>query len=192
MNALDAGLAAVAACHAGVSLRAAARALRHFPGVEGRLEKIGTTGRSPIYVDEAYHPIAFRPLLDAVRELHPRRRIVVLFEPRNTGGRREICQKELPDSLAKADVVLVSPAIEVAYFHPPFDHKRLCRDLRKRGVHTIALAKIEDVTGEILHHWRDGDVIVVSLSLIRGEVTNTLVRLLQQAASARNKKPDTA
>jgi UDP-N-acetylmuramate: L-alanyl-gamma-D-glutamyl-meso-diaminopimelate ligase len=191
MNALNAALAAVAAGHAGVSLRAAARALLRFPGVEGRLEKIGTAGRSPIYVDEAYHPIAFRALLDAVQELHPRRRVVVLFEPRNTGGRREICQKELPDSLAKADVVLVSPSIEVAYFHPPFDHKSLCRDLCKRGVQAIPLARIDDVTDEILSHWRDGDVVVISFSLIRGELTNTLARLLQQAASARNKKSDT-
>lgn len=187
MNALNAALAAVAAGHAGVSLRAAARALHSFPGVEGRLEKIGTAGRSPIYADEAYHPIALRPLLDAVRELHPRRRIFLLFEPRNTGGLREICQKELPDSLAKAHVVLVAPAIEVAYFHPPFDHQRLCRDLRRRGVKATALGKIEDVADEILHHWRNGDVIVVSFSLIRGELMNRLVRLLQETASSQNK-----
>ncbi len=183
MNAVDAALAAVAARHAGVTRRQAARALREFPGVEGRLEKIGTAGRSIIYADEAYLPIALGPLLDAVRKQHPRRRIVVLFEPRYTGGRHGMIQRELPECLGAADVVMAGPAIEIASVDPPFDHELLCRNLRKRGVKAVALGKLDDVTGQIQRLWRDGDVVVVSFSLIRGELTGRLVRLVQQAAA---------
>jgi UDP-N-acetylmuramate: L-alanyl-gamma-D-glutamyl-meso-diaminopimelate ligase len=179
MNALDAALAAVAARQAGVSLRESAGALRHFPGVEGRLEIIGKPGLSVIYADEAYHPIALRPLLDAVKKRHPRRRIIFIFEPRYTGGRLGMCQKELPDALAKADVVIACPAIEVMRFDKPFDHKLLCRDLRKRGLQAVTVAKIDDTVETAPRLCRDGDIVIVSFSLIRSELTDRLVQALQ-------------
>lgn len=181
MNALDAALAAVMSGRAGIPLRRAARALQSFPGVEGRLEVIGRAGRTVIYADEAYHPIAVRPLLDAVRKRHPGRRILFMFEPRYTGGRHGLCQRELPESLARADVVIASPSVEVGRVAQAFNHRLLCRELSRRGVKAVALKTLDDIVDVAPRICRDGDVIVVSFSLIRGALAEKLSQAVRQS-----------
>ncbi len=184
-NALDAALASVIAGHAGVSLHKAARALCDFPGVEGRFEKIAAVGRTVVYADEAYLPIAISPLLMTLRKRHPRRRLVMVFEPRYTGGRDAFCQEELPGCLANADRVIIAPSIEVTVDKKPFDHKLLCRDLRKAGVEATAVNNLDDVINQVLKLHSDGDIIMVSLAMNRSEVTQKLVRALKQTIGTR-------
>ena len=188
MNALNAGLAAVMAGAAGVSLEEAALGLRCFPGVEGRLEKITTVGRTVIYTDEAYLPMAIAPLLQSLRKRHPGRRIVFLFEPRHTGGRNGVCQKELPGCLAAADVVLMGPPTEITVYEQPFDQRLLCRELKRAGVEAVALKDLEDldhVTAQALRHCRDGDILLGSFSLNRTGLLSQLITVLQTALKLR-------
>jgi UDP-N-acetylmuramate: L-alanyl-gamma-D-glutamyl-meso-diaminopimelate ligase len=187
MNALNAALAAVMARQAGVPLEKSARALASFRGVEGRLEIIASVGRSRVYVDEAYHPLALRATLEALRSRHPRRRIVLLFEPRYTGGADGPWKQELPRSLTGAvDVVIAGPAVELEAKERPFDVPGSCRALRRRGVKAYAVAELDAIEQAAARHCREGDIVLISLSLIRGELTDRVCSALKQALAAQD------
>jgi UDP-N-acetylmuramate: L-alanyl-gamma-D-glutamyl-meso-diaminopimelate ligase len=183
MNVRNAALAAVAALDAGVSLKRAAAALRAFPGVEGRQEIVAQSRDTIVYADEANHPIAVRALIEAIRLRHPRRRVVFVLEPRNTGGGDGLCQRELPGSLAAADLVVVAPPVEICVHQKPFDSRRLCRGLRKRGVSAHAVAKLEDLAARASQLCRPGDVIIVSLAMGRDAITQRIAQAACGGAS---------
>jgi UDP-N-acetylmuramate: L-alanyl-gamma-D-glutamyl-meso-diaminopimelate ligase len=164
MNALNAALAMTAAETFGVGLSQAAAALAHFPGVGGRQEILARLGRSVIYADETYHPVAMRPLLESLKGRHPGQRIIVLFGPSNTGGRQGICQRDLPTALQAASLVVLFPAYDA---HPPpsgpFDNRKLVSDLTKLGVSVRAAASLPEMITHATSYFRSGDVILICM-----------------------------
>jgi len=165
MNVRNAALAAVAAGRMGVSLINAATALAAFPGVDGRQELLAVDGRTAVYQDDAYLPMAVQGLLEAIRQRHRSQRIVFFFVPRYTGGRDAWCQRELPDCMVEADVAVVASALEPVVPPKPFDHRRLCRELRQRGLDAHPVLNITKMARLAERLCRPGDVVVISLCL---------------------------
>lgn len=195
MHARNAAIAAVIARHAGVSLKHSSLALRDFPGVEGRLEPVGHDKGLPIYTDEAYHPLALRATLDAVRGQHPKRRLVLLFEPRYTLGEDGPWKQALPESIAEnADVVIATPPVELWKLARPFSISGFCRRLRALGTeahHVKGISAMEPAVRRLCH---PGDVVVISFSMLRAEATADVVELLKEvlrepSAHQEKKKP---
>jgi UDP-N-acetylmuramate: L-alanyl-gamma-D-glutamyl-meso-diaminopimelate ligase len=163
MNALNAALAMSAAAQYDVSLQQSAAALAVFPGVGGRQEILARIGRSVIYADEAYHPVAMRPLLQSLKDRHPGQRIIVLFGPSNTGGRHGICQRDLPGSLQAASLAVLFPAYDA---HPPpvpFDNRKLVRDLTRLGVTVRSAASLPEMIKHATGYFSSGDVILICM-----------------------------
>lgn len=180
MNALNAALASVAAEKAGVSLKDAAAALENFPGVEGRMELLKKIGKTIIYTDEAYHPLALAALLEAAKKRHPRQRLVVIFEPRYTGDRHGICQKELPDSLRVADLVIAGPHANTFRFDQPFNDGLFHRELRKRGVRVAPLASMEKAGEAASGLCREGDIVIIALQTVHDALIDGICEAIQQ------------
>ena len=168
MNVLDAALAVMAAKHFGVAPSEAAAVLGDFPGLHNRqeMEEIGDV---TLVRDKATHPRSLAGLFEAMRQRHPGRRLVSFLQPRATGGREWVYQKELPSVLAAADqVVLVPP-----YEHQPRPGQQwpggsFCLDqladetLDAGGRVTKATDAVEavDLLGATL---KSGDVVVLSV-----------------------------
>ncbi|RBP43683.1 UDP-N-acetylmuramate: L-alanyl-gamma-D-glutamyl-meso-diaminopimelate ligase [Roseimicrobium gellanilyticum] len=187
MNARNAALATVMAQHAGVTPKKAAQALRTFPGVEGRLDLVAQGMRSRIYTDEAYHPLALRATLDALRSRHPSRRIVLLFEPRYTGGARGPWIQALPGSVAaSANLVIASPPVELHSYARPFSTTGFCRRLRTLGVQAVAAPSLPAMEASIRRWCQPGDVVVISFSMIRQDETAHLTRVLREVLEIRD------
>lgn len=183
LNVMNAALAAVLALSQGVSLAESAQALATFPGVKGRQELIGRLGRSFLYADEAYHPLAVRALLADMKARHPERRLVVVLYPLNTGGRSGAAQRELPDSLRAASVVLLFPAHNrQPAVEGSFSDRKLLLDLRRRGVVADSLSRRFGLIELTLKHFREGDVLLLCLppgsDAMREGVVATLVSSL--------------
>jgi len=83
--------------------------LDSFLNVKRRLERWGDFNGAPFYDDFAHHPTAIRETLDAVRQKHPSKRVIAVFEPRTNTTVKNIFQKELADALANADVIFIAP-----------------------------------------------------------------------------------
>jgi UDP-N-acetylmuramate: L-alanyl-gamma-D-glutamyl-meso-diaminopimelate ligase len=187
MTARNAALAVVMARQAGVAPKKAAQALQTFPGVEGRLEVVAEGRRSRIYTDEAYHPLALKGTLDAVRSRHPSRRIVLLFEPRYTGGSHGPWTNALPESVAAStDLVIAGPPVELISRARSFSTAGFCRRLRALGVQAAEAPNLLAMEAPIRRWCQPGDVVVISFSMIRQNETAHLTRVLREVLEIRD------
>jgi len=85
----------------------AARALSAFDGVARRFEKKGEKNGVRVVDDYAHHPTEVAATLSAARQVHPKSRIVALFQPHLFSRTRDFA-REFGRALNGADVALVT------------------------------------------------------------------------------------
>jgi UDP-N-acetylmuramate: L-alanyl-gamma-D-glutamyl-meso-diaminopimelate ligase len=107
-NALNATAAAALAAGQGVPREAIVEALSTFRSVRRRLEVRAEIGGITIIDDFAHHPTAIRETLRALRAAYPGRRLWAVLEPRSNTLRRNVFERELVESLALADRVVLA------------------------------------------------------------------------------------
>ena len=107
-NALNATAAAALAAGQGISAAAITEALATFQSVKRRLEVRAEINSITIIDDFAHHPTAIRETLRALRAAYPGRRLFAVLEPRSNTLRRNVFERELVDSLALADEVILA------------------------------------------------------------------------------------
>lgn len=107
-NALNATAAAALAFGQGVPLGAITEALATFESVKRRLEVRAEIDGITIIDDFAHHPTAIRETLKALRGAYPGRRLWAVLEPRSNTLRRNVFERELVESLALADRVVLA------------------------------------------------------------------------------------
>ena len=103
----DAGAAWAVAKKLGVAKNVIKQALESFGGLERRFEFRGEAGGVRIYDDYAHHPTAVTANIKAVRELYPKKKIWVVFQP-HMHSRLQTLFVEFQKSLRVADRVIVS------------------------------------------------------------------------------------
>ena len=168
MNVRNAAMAALAARHFGVSLEASAEALSLFEGVMYRQDRC-EIGSCTLVRDKATHPFALRHLYQALRQQHPGRRIVSAIQPRATGGKSWVYQRDLPDALTAADEVILlgsyehDPQSRQSWRGGSFCVDQLVRDLRCRSVPVALIERDEDLETAVRSCVRHGDVVVLTL-----------------------------
>ena len=106
-NILNAIAAIAAARHAGVAVEESINALVSFAGVKRRLENKGEYRGITIYDDFAHHPTEIRCTLQAFSEHHPRRRMIVAFEPRSNTMQMGVHAGELKKALSFATELFI-------------------------------------------------------------------------------------
>jgi UDP-N-acetylmuramate--alanine ligase len=107
-NVRNALAALAAAREMGASLEAAVAGLAEFHGMARRFEMKGQHEDVVVVDDYAHHPTEIAATLCAARELHPRRRVVVVFQPHLYSRTRDFA-KEFGEALATADLALIAP-----------------------------------------------------------------------------------
>ena len=110
-NAQNALAACAAAAELDVGWEATRAALAEFSGVGRRMESRGEMtlhGRRVLLVDDyAHHPAEIAATLSALREAHPRRRIVVVFQPHRFTRTRDL-MGALAAAVSAADAAVVT------------------------------------------------------------------------------------
>lgn len=167
MNVRNAAMAVLAASHFGVSPERSAEALGKFQGVENRQEE-HCIGESILLTDKATHPQALQALTDALRQRFPGRRLVSVIQPRATGGRNWVYQKELPAVLALFDAVMLTEPYEHRPQQPqvwektPFCLDQLAEALEEGCKVTTRARKLEDIPAALEEILMPGDVVVLT------------------------------
>ena len=101
--------AAVAVCiNLGVSVNIIKKALKNFSGVQRRMTKIFTKNKNEFFDDYAHHPTEICSILDGVKKVYQKRKIITVFEPHRY-SRVVSLKKEFSKSFIKSDLVLVCP-----------------------------------------------------------------------------------
>ena len=168
MNIRNAAMAAMAAAHFGVGLAQSAAALQLFQGVEKRQDE-RPIGNCTLVQDKASHPHALEELARALRQRFPGRRLVSIIQPRATGGKEWIYQRNLPRALSHFDqVVLTSPHEHnppptQVWANDPFCLDLLAFGLKSRSVDVVIARSIPEIETAIRGHICDEDVAVLTV-----------------------------
>ncbi len=162
-NALNATAAAALAAGQGVPTAAIIEALATFQSVKRRLEVRAEVAGVTLIDDFAHHPTAIRETLRALRSAYPGRRLWAVLEPRSNTLRRNVFERELVDSLALADEVVLAavfkseaiPALE------RLDPDHVLSALTTRNVPAVLCADADAIVANITPRLRPGDIVAI-------------------------------
>ncbi len=162
-NAMNATAAAALAAGQGVPVAAIVEALASFKSVKRRLEVKAEVRGVTVIDDFAHHPTAIRETLRALRGAYKGRRLWAVLEPRSNTLRRNVFERELVDSLALADEVVMaavfkSDAIPVLERMEPLN---VVEALRSRGVPAVLCADADSIVAEMAPRLKAGDVVAI-------------------------------
>ena len=162
-NALNATAAAALAAGQGIAAEAISQALRTFKSVKRRLEVRAEVAGVTVIDDFAHHPTAIRETLRALRTAYRGRRLVAVLEPRSNTLRRNVFERELVESLALADEVVLanvfkSEAISQAERLEP---AHVVQALQAKGIRSMLCADADEVVHELAPHLHEGDVVAI-------------------------------
>jgi UDP-N-acetylmuramate--alanine ligase len=177
-NVANAAMAAVAALEAGADLTAASRALARFAGVARRFEHRGEVRGVRIVDDYAHHPTEVAATIEAARQSHDGR-IVVVFQPHRYSRTAALAEQFGP-ALAAADEVVVTDVYPAGEQPVPGVTGRLVADAvdRVRGGGTRYVERPDDLVDTVWTVLRPGDLC---LTLGAGDVTALADRLLERS-----------
>ena len=162
-NALNATAAAAVAAGQGVPVEAIIEALGSFRSVKRRLEVRAEVKGVTVIDDFAHHPTAIRETLRALRASYPGRRLWAVLEPRSNTLRRNVFERELVESLAAADEVVLagvfkSDAIPEAERLEP---GHVISALNGRNVPAKLCADADVIVSEVAPRVLPGDVVAI-------------------------------
>ncbi|HEY0786707.1 MAG TPA: UDP-N-acetylmuramate:L-alanyl-gamma-D-glutamyl-meso-diaminopimelate ligase [Acidobacteriaceae bacterium] len=162
-NALNATAAAALAAGQGVPAAAIVEALATFESVKRRLEVRAVVDGITIIDDFAHHPTAIRETLRALRAAYPASRLWAVLEPRSNTLRRNVFERELVESLAVADRVVVAGVFrqesipEGERLHP----EAILLGLAEAGREAALYAHADEIVRRLVPELAEGDVVAI-------------------------------
>jgi UDP-N-acetylmuramate: L-alanyl-gamma-D-glutamyl-meso-diaminopimelate ligase len=162
-NALNATAAAALAAGQGIPAEVIIEALASFRSVKRRLEVCAEVAGITIIDDFAHHPTAIRETLRALRAAYPGRRLWAVLEPRSNTLRRNVFERELIDSLALADDVVIAAAFksEAIPVLERLDPDHLVGALLARNISATLSPDADTIVSDITPRLRSGDVVAI-------------------------------
>ncbi|MGC1300029.1 MAG: UDP-N-acetylmuramate:L-alanyl-gamma-D-glutamyl-meso-diaminopimelate ligase [Alloacidobacterium sp.] len=162
-NALNATAAAALAAGQGVETEAIREALASFESVKRRLEVRAVVDGVTVIDDFAHHPTAIRETLRALRGAYPNARLWAVLEPRSNTLRRNVFERELIESLAIADRIVLAGVFkqesipEGERLHP----ETVVKGLRQSGKDAALFPDANSIVESMVPKLRAGDVVAI-------------------------------
>jgi UDP-N-acetylmuramate: L-alanyl-gamma-D-glutamyl-meso-diaminopimelate ligase len=162
-NALNATAAAALAAGQGIEPVSITEALSTFQSVKRRLEVRAVAAGVTIIDDFAHHPTAIRETLKALRAAYPGQRLWAVLEPRSNTLRRNVFERELVDSLALADGIVVAGVFksesipEAERMHP----EKVVAALVKAGHDASFFPTADAIVDGLTPRLKSGDVVAI-------------------------------
>jgi UDP-N-acetylmuramate: L-alanyl-gamma-D-glutamyl-meso-diaminopimelate ligase len=185
-NALNAIAAAALAAGQGVPAEAIVEALASFKSVKRRLEVRAEVAGVTVVEDFAHHPTAIRETLRALRAAYAGRRLWAVLEPRSNTLRRNVFERELMESLALADEVVLAAVFksEAIPEKDRLEPEQVVAALHGRGVAAVLCADVDAIVADCAPRMRAGDVVAILSNGGFGGIYEKLPRALVKAAAA--------
>ena len=164
-NVLNATAAVALADSCGIPAETIAQALRGFLSVKRRLEVRAEIGGITVIDDFAHHPTAIRATLGALRTRYAGRRLWAILEPRSNTLRRNVFHKELVESLALADEVVIAGVFfkttDALMPEERLDVDRVVAELNALGVAAEQLPDVAAIVSSVVPRLEAGDVVAI-------------------------------
>ena len=107
-NVLNAAAAFIVCLNLGANIKVAKRSLSNFSGVQRRMTKVFSKNKNDFYDDYAHHPTEISSILEGVRNVYPKRKIISVFEPHRY-SRVTLLKKEFSKCFSKSNLVIICP-----------------------------------------------------------------------------------
>jgi UDP-N-acetylmuramate: L-alanyl-gamma-D-glutamyl-meso-diaminopimelate ligase len=189
-NVLNATAAAALAAGQGLPEEAIYKALATFRSVKRRLEICAEVAGITIIDDFAHHPTAIRETLRALRARYPGRRLWAVLEPRSNTLRRNVFEKELVESLAIADRVILAAVYQPVKI--PADQllhaDNVVASLNVRGLPAALLADANAIVAQLSEQLQAGDVVAILSNGGFGDIYHKLPQKLRQQPDAQSNR----
>ena len=161
----------------GIADRDLQEAFDSFKCVRRRQELRGEVNGIAVYDDFAHHPTAVRETVGAIRQKHPDRRLIAVFEPRSNTSVRRVNQDALIDSLLDADeVILTTPyRVEQIPSRDRLDVETVLNSLSKENVKANYFPDVTGIVEHLKNNCSFGDIVLI---MSNGKFGNIHQRLL--------------
>ena len=107
-NILNAAGSIAVCLNLGIHINLIKKALRNFSGVQRRLTKVFIKGKNEFYDDYAHHPTEIAAVLEGLRNVYKKRKIISIFQPHRY-SRVSSLKKEFASCFTISDLVLLCP-----------------------------------------------------------------------------------
>ncbi len=172
---------AAAAQGYGAKLKQLGPALAQFAGVRRRQDLLGAPRDISVYDDFAHHPTAVRETLRALRQKHPRGKLLAVFEPRSATACRNLHQREYTECWDDADAVLLAPlGRDNLAPEERLDLSAVVAALTERGRSAEQLPSVEAIVEELARLAQPGDTIALLSNGAFGGIHGKLLARLAQ------------
>ena len=158
------------------------KGLSGFKGVKRRMESMGEFGGIAVYDDFAHHPTAVQATIQAVKDMHPGRRIWALFQPRSNTCVTNIFQDIWVDAFVEADKVVIAELHRRDKIPP---ERRLSREdlrdgLTRIGIEAFLWDDADTIVDNIGEYLKQGDIILIMSNSDFGGLGGKMVELLKE------------
>src|SRR5579859_5229799 len=181
-NVLNATAAAAMAANFGIDPPQIVEALKTFKSVKRRLEIKAQVDGITIIDDFAHHPTAIAATLTALRVRYPSARLWAIFEPRSNTLRRRVLQRQLIESLALADQVVITPIFKPEAV--PEDERlttsSVVNGVKRMGRTARELADADAIVAAVAPELESGDVVAILSNGGFGGIYEKLPRKLEE------------
>jgi len=107
-NVLNAEAAISVCLNLGVKVKIIKKALKNFSGVQRRLTKIFNKDKKEFFDDYAHHPTEIFSVLEGLRQVHKKRKIISIFQPHRY-SRVKSLKREFAESFSNSNIVILCP-----------------------------------------------------------------------------------
>lgn len=138
------------------------KALSNFTGSARRLEKKYEANGTLLYDDYAHHPTEIKATIQALKEMYPNKRIILLFQP-HTYSRTEALQHEFITALSSANTTLLTDIFASAREKNSdftITSQKLVEEAQNKGIKTIEYCAFDHITQTLASIAARGDIVV--------------------------------
>ena len=176
-NHKNAAAAFAVALALGIKPEVATAALEKFAGTWRRFEYKGETANGAmVYDDYGHHPTEIKATLQGMRELYPRNRLIVVFQPHLYSRTKQLLD-DFAGAFDVADEIVLAPiyaAREPA--DPTISSQMLADKIAARDQFVKAMPDLESISNYLAKSAKKGDIIMTSGAGDIYKVAETVVK----------------
>tara|TARA_Y100001970_G_C14194457_1_gene837242 strand:- start:329 stop:1750 length:1422 start_codon:yes stop_codon:yes gene_type:complete len=150
-----------------------------FKSVKRRQEFLGEVNGISVYDDFAHHPTAIGKTISAIKQRHPRRRLIAVFEPRSNTSVLNKQKNNLIKSFLEADEVIFSELyrIEKIPMEKRLDIKNVLLSLQNKNIVAHQFSDVSTIINYLKTNCKSGDIVLI---MSNGKFENIHQRLLEK------------
>ena len=128
----------------GLDVNIIKKALKNFSGVQRRLTKVFKKNKIEFYDDYAHHPTEIQSVLEGVKKISAKRKIISVFQPHRY-SRIKSLKSEFASSFKNSDLVILCPVYAAGeVIDRGYNNKRFAQLISKFSKTQIILIQSEN------------------------------------------------